>query len=44
MNAGADGYLEANGDVFAIVEAKPNIRDPNKRQEFLWQETGEMIA
>lgn len=44
MVAHTDGYLEANGEVFAIVEVKPNIRDPVKSPEVLWQETGEMIA
>lgn len=44
MIACTDGYLEANGEVFAIVEVKPNIRDPVKRPEVLWQETGKMIA
>ncbi|OQD64837.1 hypothetical protein PENPOL_c007G05098 [Penicillium polonicum] len=44
MTARTDGYLEANGEVFAIVEVKPNSRDPEKRPEVLWQETGEMIA
>lgn len=44
MNARTDGYLEANGEVFAIVEVKPNTRAPSKRPELLWQETGEMIA
>ncbi|KAJ5509648.1 hypothetical protein N7527_011791 [Penicillium freii] len=44
MMACTDGYLEANGEVFAIVEVKPHIRDPVKRPEVLWQETGKMIA
>ncbi|KAJ5920350.1 hypothetical protein N7516_011208 [Penicillium verrucosum] len=44
MNARTDGYLEANGEVFAIIEVKPNIRAPSVRPELLWQETGEMIA
>lgn len=44
MTARTDGYLGANGKVFAIVEVKPNIRDRERRPELLWQETGEMIA
>ncbi|CAI7653386.1 unnamed protein product [Penicillium viridicatum] len=44
MIARTDGYLEANGEVFAIVEVKPNIRHPEDHEEVLWQETGEMIA
>lgn len=44
MIARTDGYLEANGEVFAIVEVKPNIRHPENHEEVLWQETGEMIA
>ena len=44
MTARTDGYLEANGEVFAIVEVKPQIRDRIKRPEVLWQETSEMAV
>ncbi|KAJ5427083.1 hypothetical protein N7465_002153 [Penicillium sp. CMV-2018d] len=44
MTARTDGYLEANGEVFSIVEVKPQIRDRVKRPEVLWQETSEMVA
>ncbi|CAI7599472.1 unnamed protein product [Penicillium glandicola] len=44
MKARTDGYLTANGEVFAIVEVKPQIRDRKRRPEVLWQETGEMVA
>ena len=44
MIARTDGYLEANGEVFAIVEVKPNTRDSVNHLEVLWQETGEVIA
>ncbi|KAJ5365423.1 hypothetical protein N7517_008309 [Penicillium concentricum] len=44
MNARTDGYLEADKEVFAIVEVKPNTRDPVNRPALLWQETGEMVV
>lgn len=44
MTARTDGYLEANGEVFSIVEVKPQIRDRVKRPEVMWQETSEMVV
>ncbi|KAJ5121095.1 uncharacterized protein N7515_009056 [Penicillium bovifimosum] len=36
--------FDANDEVFAIAEVKPNARSRKRRPEVPWQETGEMIA
>lgn len=44
MKARTDGYLVANGEVFAIIEVKPQIRARQTRPQVLWQETGQTVA